>query len=254
MAKRREVEKDLRFTKEAIERRVFDSLAPLVRWDVVPGSQQQPKPPRPDMLCEIADQGPVAVELVSLDAQTTRRRLNNMFSTPKAWDRALARRPLGEQQTLQSTLSNAYITAVFKDEAHMRLRADALHRLQTYLLSNNLGRRGDVTPSQLGSPEGFESATVWRDGVIKGPYVTSSSGGYWQAPQVNNIVDHLQSAYQIDGRPMDLFAYSTHDEPDGHVDSLANIQAVVRQHLPGSQFRRVHVFHVGFRQHIWSSD
>jgi hypothetical protein len=249
---RRTFERDPRFTTQAIELRVFNALAPLIGWDVVPGSILQPRPRQPDLLCDLVGQGTVAVEFVSLDAQTTRMRLNNMFSTPRAWDRALEMKPRGEQQRLKSTLSDAYITADFRDEAKLSMRAEALNRLQSYLLGH-LGRRGEVTAGHLGFPEGFHKVTIWRGGVTDGPHVGSSSGGYWQGPQVNNIVDHLQNTYQIDGRPLDLFAYSTHDDPDGHVNSLANIQAVVAQHLSGSQFRRVHVFHLGFRQHIWSS-
>jgi len=53
---------------------------------------------------------------------------------------------------------------------------------------------------------------------------------------------------------MELFAYATHDEPDGAVGWLESIQATVAEHMPGSQFSRVHLFHVSFKRHIWSSD
>jgi hypothetical protein len=42
-------------TKEEVERRIFDALAPLVGADVVPGSIGRDKPPAPDIeLCQAA--------------------------------------------------------------------------------------------------------------------------------------------------------------------------------------------------------
>jgi hypothetical protein len=245
------VKRDPRFAKEAIERRIFDALVPLLGWAVVPGSVEQSRPPRPDILCEVSGAGAVAVELVALDIAATRQRMSNMFSTSDAWRSALAERPIGEQRALQSDLRNAYISVSFAEQAGPRDRAAALYKLQSFLLIHRR-RRGEVQADEIDSPRGFHSASIWRGGISKGPQVTSSSAGYWHQPQVSNITKHLQTCYEVTA-PLDLFAYSLHDEPDGATNSLANIQAVVAQHLPGSRFRRVHVFHVGFLKHIWSS-
>ena len=242
---------DPRFSKEAVERRIFDALAPLIGWTVVDKSVQQLKPPRPDILCEVAGVGAMAVELVALDVPQTRQRLTNMFGTADAWRVALARRPAGEQQALQARLHDAHISVIFAEQAGLRDRAGAISKLQSYLLGH-LGRRGEVGAADIGHPEGFHSATIWRGGVSDGPRITSPSAGYWHPPQVGAITKHLQTHYETDA-PLDLFAYATHDEPDGSVGSLATIHAAVAQHLPGSQFRQVHLFHVGFRHHIWSS-
>ena len=58
---------------------------------------------------------------------------------------------------------------------------------------------------------------------MKGPHVTSSSAGYWSPPQVDNITKHLQTQYEAEV-PLELFAYATHDEPDGSIDSLDTIR------------------------------
>lgn len=193
----------------------------------------------------------MSAELVALDVPQTRQRLTNMFGTSDAWRVALGHRPAGEQQALRAALHDAHISVLFAEEAGLRDRAAVLSKLQSYLLSH-LGRRGEVGADDIGYPDGFHSATIWRGSVSDGPRVTSPSAGYWHPPQVGAITKHLQTHYETDA-PLDLFAYATHDEPNGSVGSLATIQAAVAQHLPGSQFRQVHLFHVGFRQHIWSS-
>jgi hypothetical protein len=38
----------------------------------------------------------------------------------------------------------------------------------------------------------------------------------------------------------------------GRAGSIEEVQAAITKHLPGSQFRRVHVFHLGFLKHVCS--
>jgi hypothetical protein len=129
-------------------------------------------------------------------------------------------------------------------------RARAFYALQRLLLSS-LNRRGKVSPDEIGNPHGFESAHIYRGSVTNGPQFSPQSGGYWYPPRVGNIAKHLQTRYQCNRR-LDLFAYSTHDEPNGSTTSLASIAETVAQHFPGSKFQHVHLFHVGFLQYIQS--
>jgi hypothetical protein len=88
--------------------------------------------------------------------------------------------------------------------------------------------------------------------VTNGPRLSAPSAGSWLPPQIDNIEQKLTDRRYQTTAPLELFAYSTHDEPDGAVGLLAQIDACVRAHLPGSAFRRVHVFHVGFGQLLYS--
>ena len=243
--------RDPRFTKEAIERRVFEALAPLVGWDVVSGSIVQPVPPQPDILCQVRGHGAIAVELVAIDASDTRLRLTNMFETPDAWKAAMAARPKEEQKILQSDLQNAHISVHFGNEQGRRDRASVLGALQTFLLEQP-HFSGEIATEDIGMPSGFHGARIGRFETTTGPHVSAPSGAFWQPPQVAKIVEKLSDKTYEVTPPLELFAYATHDEPDGAVGSLETIQAAVAEHLPGSQFRRVHLFHVGFLKHICS--
>lgn len=243
--------RDPRFTKEAVERRVFEALAPLVGWDVVVDSIVQPVPPQPDILCEVRGRGSIAVELVAIDASDTRLRLTNMFGTPDAWRAAMAERTKEEQETLQSDLQNAYISVDFGNEIGRRDRASVLSALQQFLLERP-HFKGVIAAEEIGTPPGFHGARIGRFETTTGPHVSAPSGAFWQPPQVEKIVEKLRDRTYKPVAPLELFAYATHDEPDGAVGSLEAIQAAVETHLPGSQFRRVHLFHVGFLKHIFS--
>jgi hypothetical protein len=238
-----------RLNKTATERLTFELLAPLIDWRVVPGTIVQPNPPQPDILCEIDGCGPRAVELVTLDHPHTRRRSSNMFGTRDSWRAALARWPQIDQQALVAGLRNAGINVFFENEAGTRDRAEALYQLQAWLLAHP-DHVGTIPGKGMGAK--FQRATVHRFGGTSGPHITAPAGDWWRPPDVANLIKHLQTMYEPHA-PLELFAYSTDDEPDGSADSLATIQDAVAQYLPTSRFQRVHVFHVGFKKHIWSS-
>ena len=238
-------------SKQAIERRTFEALAPLIGWQIVPDSIKQPSPPQPDVLCEVVGHGPLAVELVALDASDTRRRLTNMFTTRAAWEDAISRWPASVRQELQIELRNAYISLNFANEAGSRDRAALLRTVQEFLLGH-AGFSGEIDPEDIGAPQGFHGAKVGRFDVSDGPHISAPSGAYWQPPQVDKITEKLPDKTYEPVAPLELFAYATHDEPDGAVGSLETIEATVAEHLPASMFQRVHLFHLGFLRHICS--
>jgi hypothetical protein len=83
----------------------------------------------------------------------------------------------------------------------------------------------------------------------KGPHITTSSAGSWLPPQLDKIREKLvDKTYRTDA-PLELFAYSRHDEVDG----LAAIENCINTYLPGSRFRRVSVFNLGFLQLVYRS-
>jgi hypothetical protein len=193
------------------------------------------------------------VELVALDPPETRRRLSNMFGTPSAWHQAMTQWPEPEQQKLQSDLDNAHVSVHFSNNAGTRDRSAVLYGLQSFLLARP-GFAGRVTAEDLEYPHGFQWANIGRLKITNGPHITSPSGDYMRAPQVDKIIEKLRDkSYGPAGAPIELFTYATHDEPDGAVGWLESIQSAVAEHVVGSQFRRVHLFHLGFKRHIWSS-
>jgi hypothetical protein len=119
----------------------------------------------------------------------------------------------------------------------------------------NPGVSGHIEAEDLEYPQSFHGASIGRfDSITNGPQVSSPSGDYLRAPQIGQIVTKLRDkSYDSAGAPMELFAYATHDEPDGAIGWLETIQSAVAEHLPKSKFRRAHLFHLGFKQHIWSS-
>lgn len=163
----------------------------------------------------------------------------------------MAGRPREEQKTLQSDLKNAHISVHFDNQIGRRGRTSVLSALQTFLLEHP-HFNGEITAEEIGTPPAFHGARIGRLETTTGPHVSAPSGAFWQPPQVEKIIEKLRDRTYELVAPLELFAYAMHDEPDGAVGSLGAIQAAVGKHLPGSQFRRVHLFHVGFLKHICS--
>jgi hypothetical protein len=242
----------IKLSKQTRELRAFKAAAEAMEWKVDPDSIQQPAPPEPDILCTVEGLGPVAVELLSLDDEPTNKRKAFTRETPEAWERALSGWPEAEQATLRNDSRNAYITVGFAEDLDTKDRAAVFREMQVVLLALP-GFKGEITAESLKNPKGFGGAKVWRHTDFDdGPHIYAPSAGYWSAPQIEKIVEKLTDKTYTPKAPMELFAYSLYEAPDGAVGSLEAIQAAVAKHRPGSQLRRVHLFYLGFREHICS--
>jgi hypothetical protein len=236
-----------KLTKSELERRIFEALLPLTGMVLVPGTLKQKNPPAPDIECEVVSLGSLAVELVALDAQGTRTRLNNMFDTDGAWEKALTRWGPSERARLNAECANVILGLQIENGAGSRARKQIFEEVQKFLLAAPEGFTGNLF-SYKELPKGLIAARVSRGSITQGPRIVAPSAGSWLMPQIEKIEEKLtDKAYQTSA-PLELFAYSTHDEVDAHVNSLSLIDSCVRTHIEDSQFQRVRVFDLGFRQ------
>jgi hypothetical protein len=229
------------------ERRIFETLLPLTGMRLVPNSLRQEDPPAPDIECQIEQVGPFAVELVALDAEETRTRLTNMQGMDEAWNRALMQWSSADQARLRQYCTEVFLSLDVASNAGNRARAEIMKAIQKKLLSTPTHFEGELfTPWDR--PTGLAVARVHRGGVMDGPRISAPSAGSWCMPQVDKIREKLVDKSYRTSAPLELFAYSTHDDVDAHVDSRNAIDECVRRYLPGSQFRRVRVFNLAFQQ------
>jgi hypothetical protein len=239
-----------KLSKEETERKTFEFLAPLTPMRIVPGSILQNPPPAPDIECEIEGVGRMAFELVALDADDTRTRLSNMNATREAWGRALKSWPGKEQEALRADCDNVFLALNIEETAGGRARAKIMKEIQTRLLAKGSGFEGDLFRGDE-TFDGLNRARVHRGKLSNGPRINAPSAGAWLAPQVDKIREKLSDKNYQTERPLELFAYATHDEVDAHVNSLPMIDECVRRYLPGSRFRRIWVFNRHFGQLVY---
>jgi hypothetical protein len=236
-------------TKEEREFRIFEVLAPLAGIKVVPGSIIQLPPPAPDIQCDVVGVGHMNFELLALDAEVTRTRLSNMFNTKKAWTNSLRGMPPEQLARVQAAFADVHLSLNFEEMAGTKDRSAALSAIQKELLKLPSGYSGPLfTDSTL--PARLHGVRVFRNKTTDGPQLSAPSAGYWIPPQLSKIKEKLREKNYTFTGPLELFAYSPHDESDGHINSLDEIRACVNQNLPGSLFTRVHVFNLGFLKHI----
>jgi hypothetical protein len=238
-------------SKEEAERRIFEALAPLVGLEIVPDSLCQRLPPAPDIECETKGSGPMAFELLALDAPHTRARLANMYATQEAWDRALAARPEPEKDRLVTECADLYLSVSIEEWAGSRARKKMMALIQDRLLGLPAAYSGELFESELEMPPGVHSASVSRGPLRNGPRIIAPSAGHCLPPQVDKIREKLIDKTYQTGAPLELFAYAEHDEVDAHIDSLPAMEQCVKAHLPGSKFQRVSIFNLHFRQLVY---
>lgn len=236
-------------TKEGRERRIFVALAPLAGITIVPGSIIQAPPPAPDIQCQVQDVGHMNFELVAIDDPQTRTRLSNMFNTKAAWDYARACLPPADQTSVRAAFADVHLSVHFDEMAGTKDRSAALSAIQKEVLSLPAGYAGDLF-NETTMPMRLHAVRIFRNKRTDGPHIIAPSAGYWAPPQLKKIEEKLKEKFYTFIGPLELVAYAQHDEPDGHINSLGDIEECIRQNLPGSLFSRVHLFHLGFLKHI----
>jgi hypothetical protein len=175
----------------------------------------------------------------------------HIVTTDEAWVRALATLSAENQERLCIDVNDVFFSIGFRSEAGLRDRTKALRAVQDFLLQYP-GYVGALPPKRLGLPRGLEFATIHRSHVTNGPKFSHFSAGRWLPPQASKLEEKLQTGRYRSDIPMELFAYAIHDEPDIAVGSLELLQDLIVKLLPGSSFRRVHVFDLGFRRHLYT--
>jgi hypothetical protein len=237
--------------KEERERRIFIALAPTAGIKVVSGSIIQAPPPAPDIQCDVEDLGHINFELVALDDQYTRTRLSNMFNTKQSWEHALSRLSSEDQASVRAVFADVFLSLNFAEMAGKKDRSAALSAIQKELLRQPAGYAGPLFgPTTM--PARLHAVSVFRNKTTDGPHFSAPSVGSWMPPQLKKLEQKLREKDYTFTGPLELIAYSEHDEPDGHINSLDEIRMCIDRNLTGSRFTRVHVFHLGFLQHIVS--
>jgi len=239
----------MKLRKKEFEQRVFEVLAPLAGLQIVRGTISQPDPP--DIVCDIVGRGRIGFELVSIDAEETRVRLDNMLATDEAWERALATWPPDSQPIVARETQDIFFVITFSNDAGLRDRTRALRRIQEFLVTHP-GHEGVLPPEATGRDSKIRAAIAHRRPAINGPKFSHFSVGSWLPPQVAKIEEKLRPGrYCETDIPMELFAYAVHDEPDLQLGSLEQLQDAITKMLPGSAFRRAYIFDFGFRKLLY---
>ncbi|WP_138927747.1 hypothetical protein [Verminephrobacter aporrectodeae] len=224
------------------EIRIFKELASVAKLILVPNTVRHPVPPAPDIECQVQGAGLLAVELVALDSENTHTRLANMHATLDCWKDAIKTWGPTEQERLRCSCENAHLSISICNDAGKRDRTRIMKSIQEQLLKKPDNFIGELD-LESSSDKCKTSVTVFRgDDIVCGPRIFAPSGYEWQMPQICKIKQKLVDKTYKTSDPMDLFAYSIHDDVDSHIKSMAMIDRCVKRYLARSQFRRVLVF------------
>jgi hypothetical protein len=172
-----------------------------------------------------------------------------MFRTKDAWARSLRGLPPAELAKVHAEFATVHLSLNFEETAGTKDRSAAMSAIRKELMSLPSGYARPLF-SSISLPARLHGVRVHRNKTTDGPHFSAPSTGSWMPPQLNKIERKLRDKNYTFSGPLELFAYSEHDEPHGHVDSLNEICACINGNLTESAFTRVHVFHLGFLRHI----
>jgi len=230
-------------TKEKTGRAYFQQLAPLAGFAVDLESIQQRCPPAPAIECLLTDGSPFAAELVALDDESTRARLANMENTKLCWYDAREMWPPEQQVAIDNFSRDLNLVCLFANMAGSRVRKRVFYDVQRLLLDLPENFEGDLLAHLRAADAAHrvEYLQAHRGGT-SGIRISAPSGGGWLAPNSEALIAKLIHAPYESAAPVHLFAYSEHDGLDAAVNSLAALEATVRDHLSTMPFVAVHFF------------
>lgn len=225
--------------QDADELRIFRLFVEAAGLDVAPGSIQKQRPPKPDIQCEVGENGPICFELVEVIDSDLARAVGNQVTLQQRLSEA------AERQELRG-FSNGLSYVRFADAATSSQRKRMITPLFALLEKLPDGFEGEV-PLDEGSMLGptVRSLRVSRGGFV-GPCFQVDGTTFISDPLVERIGGKFSKTYETLDR-LDLLAFY-----DFHPTQLAKFQlqaveAFVRENVSSSQFSRVWVFDAGNR-------
>jgi hypothetical protein len=214
---------------------VFGDFASVCPLRIDPKSIKKREPPEPDILCEVAEGGRLAFELVELV------------------DRDRIARPMGDQAELMDSLrdarddlpeptrsafGNAWVGVKFRPQSIRKRKAVA------EILVNELTRidptfKGEFTLTG-GDTEVAIANVKRRDGILDGPHFRVLVAGHFEPIPLDDIEEKFGKKYQSDG-PIDLLAY--YDRQQAPLEEQINeLIQFINANVGGSSFGRVWIF------------
>lgn len=166
--------------------------------------------------------------------------------TEPAWHEALLALSPHNREILQAQCRNLHLGIECDEMAGSRDRAAIMKAIQRRLLEEPVGFAGPVEFRKDVQPRGLIKATAYRTaGATEARCFTHSSGS-WQEPDIKKSCEKLtKKRYQTD-HPLDLFAYSLHDEVYGAIGVAEVIDACVDAHRAAFLFSACPCFRAGF--------
>lgn len=193
----------------------------------------------PDITCTLVDGSLRQLELVSLDAGHTLRRMSNFKLTQPMWERAIAGLPSAKNQSVRERYSNASLGLHFVREPDRKEMKTIFPEIIDRLFDLPADHVGPIFPL-----DGRHPWVAWsrlsRGGYSGGPFIVAVSASRPFKPDWNRIKDKLMTKGYRFGDEVELLAYSRYDTLLPSIeDAVPTVQ--IQEWLQGSTFSRVWV-------------
>lgn len=225
------------------ERKIFLRFATVCGLAVQPDSIEKRKPPEPDILCKIEEEGSVAFEMVELIDPGLAQRTYGQIKCQQLFDDAYRSLPIDQQTQLEKHVGNALVHVAFRSNTSSRAQEDSLPLVLSWLQElepSFVGTSSPAAQSSIGKV--VRKITVSRGDFI-GPCFDIEAAGPFAEPSLERIRQKFAKAYSSDF-PVELLAYYELQPVLPDALWVPQLHTFINQHLGDSQFRRVWVYDI----------
>ncbi len=228
---------------ESKEKEIFSHFAEHCALPIRPGSIVKRKPLKPDILCEIKEEGPLAFEMVELIDEGLAQRTYGQIKLQELLKDTYQSLPVNVRSEVEKRLGNALVHVEFNLGMSSRARESAIPRVFEILQEITPSFVGDFQP-QVGSPlHKLVIRITVRRGQFVGPCFDVEAGGFFADPTIYRITQKFKKKYSSSA-PIELLAYYELQPVLPESIWLPKLQTFTTQHLRSSGFRRVWVYDI----------
>lgn len=226
--------------KDLTERTVFSEFAQVSPLGIRLSSIEKRQPPEPDILCEIAGEGPVAFELTeSVDSEFMRQMAD--WEVQSQLHNAFQHLPANVHFELENNLQDAIVRVAFHEQASKRERGNAIPQIFERLRQIDPSFVGvDRPQADLGRIVRY--VAIVRGALRGGPHFERDISGWHGDVTLDAVKRKLGKVYNSSA-PIELLVH--YERSPVFSDQIwPELRAFLEQNLRNSRFRRVWVFAV----------
>lgn len=208
-------------------------------------SVEKRRPPEPDILCNVAGEGPVAFELVELvDQKRIAKPVSDQFTLMDRLRDGYRGLPDEARAEFGKRFGNVWVEAKMRPSITLNRRERIADRILDHMMTLDPGFEGTFSMNEKGVEVAL--VKVKRRDSLAGPHFRVPATTFYDPIPLERLRAKFAKSY-VSSTSIELLAY--YDRQHAPLEEqLRELAAFIEEHVASSRFRRVWVFDVRDRR------
>lgn len=219
---------------------IFQTFAKICDLSIKPNSVEKKNPPKPDIQCEVWENGLLPFELVEIIDRNFANMSGKQVDTKTELSRYHSNLPPEKKVRFDRIYSNALIFPRFQNRCTLRQREKLFPVIIEHLLTLDKKFKGDTFENTTEYGDKLSGISISR-GRFSGPLFDLVAGGSIGDPTVSAIRSKFGKTYKSD-HPVHLLGYIDLNPMFPEDIWLPSVEEFVKASINKCQFEKVWIF------------